>query len=245
MHKCLGKKPPRHDYRTLYFGKYAKALPEPPKSCKWDGSVSNFPMLLNDQIGDCTIAGALHQTQTWSDNAGNIFVPTNNDALVAYEAVSGYNPQTHENDDGCDLLTVLKYWKNNGIGAHKISAFVEIEPANINQIKQSIALLGGVYAGFALPKNCENQEEWHITSQGTHGDGAIGSLGGHCVNIIDYDASGLTCVSWGNLLRLTWTFLKVYMDEAYAVLSPDWIEKNNLSPSGFDAQTLLSDLNDL
>jgi hypothetical protein len=51
-------------------------------------------------------------------------------------------------------------------------------------------------------------------------------------------------VTWGALKRVTWRFLDTYCDEAYAVLSKDWINKvTNLASDKFDLATLQSDLN--
>jgi len=41
---------------------------------------------------------------------------------------------------------------------------------------------------------------------------------------------------------MTWGFLDTYCDEAYAVLSQDWIEKSGLAPSNFDLTALQADL---
>jgi hypothetical protein len=41
---------------------------------------------------------------------------------------------------------------------------------------------------------------------------------------------------------MTWGFLDTYCDEAYAVLSQDWIDKTNLAPNNFDLTALQADL---
>lgn len=38
-----------------------------------------------------------------------------------------------------------------------------------------------------------------------------------------YDFQGLTAITWGGKERLTCGFFWVYCDEAYAVLSWDWV----------------------
>ncbi len=67
-----------------------------------------------------------------------------------------------------------------------------------------------------------------------------GSWGGHAVPVIAYDASGLTCITWGALKRMTWAFWDAYCDEAYACLSRDWAAAR--APSGFDWAALDADL---
>ena len=41
--------------------------------------------------------------------------------------------------------------------------------------------------------------------------------------VVAYDVRGLTVITWAEAKRMTWTFLDAYCDEAYAVLSADWI----------------------
>jgi hypothetical protein len=41
---------------------------------------------------------------------------------------------------------------------------------------------------------------------------------------------------------MTWGFFKKYCDEAYVVLSRDWLGSSDKNPSGFDLSTLLADL---
>ena len=66
--------------------------------------------------------------------------------------------------------------------------------------------------------------------------------GGHAVSIVAYDAEGLTAITWGQPQRLTWEFWDAYTDEAYAVLSHDWIEESGLNPDGFNFAQLTKDL---
>ena len=58
--------------------------------------------------------------------------------------------------------------------------------------------------------------------------------------VIAYDASGLTCITWGALKQMTWAFWDAYCDEAYACLSKDWAAAK--APSGFDWAALDADL---
>jgi len=41
---------------------------------------------------------------------------------------------------------------------------------------------------------------------------------------------------------MTWGFLHTYADEAFAVLSPDWIAKTGLAPNHFNLSQLQADL---
>ena len=57
-----------------------------------------------------------------------------------------------------------------------------------------------------------------------------------------YQPDALAVVTWGAVQWMSWNFLKVYVDEMYAVLSQDWIGPNKLAPDGFDFAQLQADL---
>jgi hypothetical protein len=52
----------------------------------------------------------------------------------------------------------------------------------------------------------------------------------------------LTCITWGQLKKMTWAWFENYCSEAYALVSKDWIKARGVSPSGFDLETLEADL---
>jgi hypothetical protein len=198
--------------------------------------------MCNDTLGDCTIAAAGHLIQTWTGNAdANPVVIPDTDIVIAYEGACGYNPQTPSTDQGGVEIDVLNYWRQTGIGGRKISAYASASPTNQNEIEQAIFTFGGIYIGVGLPTSAQSQAGglWDVTPS-TPKD--FGTWGGHAVPVIQYDRTGLTCVTWGSLQRMTWAFFSAYVDEAYAVLSPDWIAANALSPSGFNLAQLQLDL---
>jgi hypothetical protein len=240
----LGKQQALHDPRTLQLTNYLKpeALPPPPAAKDWGKGVGNWGMMLNDTIGDCTCAAAGHLIMEWTANAGKEITPSDGDILKAYEAVSGYNPETHANDNGAVETTVLKYWRKTGIAGHKIGAFAALTPGNRTHIEDGAFLFEGVYIGLALPVSAQRQAIWATPPQGPTGTGAPGSWGGHAVPIVAYDARGLTCITWGQRKRMTWDFWNNYCDEAYAILSQDLFEPNAKSPAGFDLAQLQADL---
>jgi len=113
----------------------------------------------------------------------------------------------------------------------------------MNQAKLSMYIFGLAYLGIALPKTAQNQQVWSVTT--TKGDGAPGSWGGHCVIIVDYNAIGPVCITWGQQLQMTWQFYQTYCDEAYAILAPDWLNSRGLTIDGFNGIQLRADLNAL
>jgi hypothetical protein len=251
----LGKQAARHDPRTLMLASYATAeLPAPPLQLDLTHKV-NVPwgMMDNDQIGDCTCAAAGHLMMEWTANAkGKIFDPTDKQIVAAYSAITGYDPSTGANDNGAVELDVLNYWRQHGIAGHKIQAFVATEPSNQTHIMDSVWIFGGCYIGLQMPKSAQaqtaNHQPWSVPAQGPTGDGKPGSWGGHAVPVVAYNARVLTVVTWGALQTMTWAFWDAYCDEAYAIISADFLKSQNgqpVTPAGFNMQQLKEDLADL
>src|ERR1700752_3103402 len=245
----LGKQAARHDPRTLLLASYVTpTLPTPPASFDLTSKVSSWGMMDNDQIGDCTCAAAGHLLMEWTANAGKkMFTPTDKQIVAAYSGITGYNPATGANDNGAVEIDVLNYWRQSGVAGHKIGAYVALEPANHTHIMDSVYIFAGCYIGLQLPISAQvqNHQPWSVSPGGATGDGKPGSWGGHAVPVVAYDARGVTVVTWGALQTMTWSFWKAYCEEAYAILSNDYLTKKKQSPAGFNMQQMQTDLADL
>jgi hypothetical protein len=239
----LGKKPAVFDSRTLRFGAYLTTkLPPPPASVDWGKNVKTWPMYLNDKYGDCTCAAAGHMTENWTAAAGKEKSPTDAQILKFYEHFTTPGPE-----NGCDMLSVLRYWRSTGLGGDKITAFAQLEPRNTTEARDAVSMFGGCYIGVELPKFVTTALQqgqnvpWVVPPQGPVGDAAPDPDGGHCIPAVAYDARNLYVVTWGMLKSMSWQFYIDYADEAFAVLSDDFLAKNK-APNGFDMAQLESDL---
>jgi hypothetical protein len=247
----LGKATARHDPRTLLMASYVTpSLPTPPPSFDLTSKVSKWGMMDNDQIGDCTCAAAGHLIMEWTANAAKkMATPSDKQIVAAYSAVTGYNPTTGANDNGANEIDVLNYWRQSGIAGHKIGAYVALEPSNHNHIMDSVYVFGGCYIGMQLPISAQaqvqNHQPWSVPPGGPTGDGKPGSWGGHAIPVVAYDGRGVTVVTWGALQTMTWSFWETYCDEAYAILSSDYMVGKTKTPQGFGMQELQADLADL
>jgi hypothetical protein len=251
----LGKLTARHDPRTLLLATYmTPELPAPPVQINVAATVKGpWGLMDNDQIGDCTCAAAGHLLMEWTASAqGKMYTPSDSQIVSAYSAITGYNPKTGANDNGAQEIDVLNYWRQQGIAGHKITAYMGLEPANHTRVMDAVWIFGGCYIGLALPKSAQaqtrNKQPWSVPPQGNGGDGAPGSWGGHAVPVVAYDSRSLTVVTWGAVQTMTWGFWAAYCDEAYAILSPDYLKQKGgkpVTPAGFDLGQLQDDLADL
>jgi len=241
----LGRKAVKTDSRTLQLSNYTAALPTAPVAVDWTKGITNWGMMLNDTLGDCTIAGVAHAVQVWSANtSGEATVP---DAIVEkyYEKWDGYKPSDPSTADiGGNELNVLTLWQKGGFDKHKLLAFADPAVQNLEAIRQAINLFGGVYIGVNLPASAQAQIEggqpWDVVTPASAAT-KPGSWGGHCVFVPSYDANGFTCITWGQLQKMTIAFWQEYVDEAHALLSHDWLEAKG-SPAGFNLAQLKADL---
>lgn len=241
----LGRRGVRHDARTLLLGRYlSPQLPTPPLQVDWLREQTDWGMMLNDRLGDCTIAGCAHAVQLWSANTGAEAAIGDRTVEQYYERWAGYDPSDAEHtDNGGIELDVLKLWRKQGLDGHRLLAFADPRVAHLTEIRQSIALFGGVYIGLDLPLTAQRQEVWDVNPAGG-AEAEKGSWGGHCVFVGAYDPTGFTCITWGARKKMTVAFWQAYCDEAHTLLGGDWLAAKG-APSGFDQQQLLADLRSL
>lgn len=221
----LGKKAAKIDPRRLMIADFfMPGIAPPPPSCSWYGSTIEFGMMLNDRLGDCTVAALGHgiQVATLNTKDGESTVA---DSVVegVYEGACGYNPSNPATDQGGVITDVLDYLRQNEMGGHKLYAYADTSPGAYAHVKQAIYLFGMVDIGLQLPISAQAQvgSLWTATS-GTNG--AAGSWGGHSVIVCGYDAEGLTCITWGRLQKMTWGFWAQYCDESHTLLWRAWME---------------------
>ena len=243
----LGKKPPRRLMSTPAFGDFLdKATAWPTVAAQgWEYALpeGSFQMLGNDEFGDCAEAAAMHLIQAQTANAGRTLHGTRKQTLNLYSAVTGFNPNNPATDQGTDLLSLLQYWKNNGIEVstrkgeiivHKILGWASLDLTSIPQIRYANYLFGGTYLGINCPQSAEDDtDNWTYQPKSP-------IIGGHCIPGLGQGAAGGHVVSWGLSIPFQWEFMLNYLDEGYVVVSPEWVEASGKSPSGLDLDGLLN-----
>jgi len=211
--------------------------------------VGDWQMARNDQIGDCTIAGACHMFAATAVYAGYpepLF--SDQEITAAYSAVSGYVPGDPSTDNGADMQTVLEYLRATGLTdttgkTHKAAGYAAFgNPADEVLLAQVLDVFGSVYTGVNLPVSAEQEFaagqpwDWQPSSP---------IAGGHCITLQKRSVGGtgvLGYVTWGRVQHVTRGFQRHYADEAYAVITSDWIGTNGTSIDGLDLEQLLADL---
>ena len=49
--------------------------------------------------------------------------------------------------------------------------------------------------------------------------------GGHCIILVGYDKDYVECITWGKVQQITWRWLQSYMEESWALITPEIVEK--------------------
>ena len=237
----LGKLPVRTDVRTLSLARYVDIakLPRAPEAFDETTNVHDWPLYANDHVGDCTTAAAGHMIEAWTAAGRGRPVEISETAVLdAFGRVKQVDPATGE--EGAIVLDVLRLWRSRGIGRHRIGAYARVSVHDHELMRAAAWLFGGLYLGLQLPESAQRQKTWDWVGWLT-GPAAPGSWGGHAVDVVRYGAGTLTVVTWGRLQELTWRFLDRYCDEAYCILSADFLDGDK-APNGFDLEALKADL---
>lgn len=253
----LGKLPRRPDPRDLKLAHYLRPelLPPIPTYRDWGTKIgkSGWGMMSNSHYGDCTCAAVGHAVQAFTVNTtGTPFTASDAQVLALYSTVTGEEGAAFNagpppvNDNGCIIRDVLNEWRTNGFVGHQLGAYAYINPRRFDMIRAAIDLFGAVNIGIALPISAQTQfPVWTVTDPTLQGNAAPGSWGGHSVILTAYSPKTVTCVTWGLEMYITWAWLYYYCDEAWALLSPDWVSGNKPAPNGFNLAQLQEDLSEV
>lgn len=249
----FGKLPARREAYKLRLADYldpAAVLPKIPPAFGHYGLVSSYGMLANDKVGDCVIAGALHETQIWNATQAEIVPVSDECALANYSAITGYDPSQTDaqgdnpTDQGTDVQVAAQWRVTNGITdaagrVHKIAAWVFVDPQNLPELKAAAYLFEAIGVGYQLPASAIDQFEqgqpWTPVR-----DARI--EGGHYVPLVGWKADCGVGITWGERELISPAFIGEYADEAVAYLSLEDVNRHQKSPEGFDLAALRADL---
>jgi hypothetical protein len=213
-----------------------------PQVHAWERPI-DYKMLGNDKVGNCTIADALHLRMNWKAvaDASNQITFTEEQAIQVYSDFTGYNgdPLTDLGGNEQDILTK---WRDVGILGNKIAGFAAIDVQNVDMVKATTYELGGLYIGLIIPQSVLDDmnngvvnRHWRIIA------GDKPTQNGHAVPVLGYGRTGVTFISWGMIFTMTWDFWMEFVDEAWGIVSPEWIRQSGTSPTLFDVPGLLAE----
>lgn len=245
--KRLGAVMSPDDPRTLRLANYfdPKVLAPAPPSIIRSTAVKSYGMYLNDSLGDCVIAAMGHADESWLALGQSALPPVNDQTIEqTYAAITGYKPADPNSDRGTVILDALRYWRATGFAnaGRKVIAFASVDIHNRPLVIDGIFYLDGLMVGVNLPIAAQRMGQHWTRPRNLRGSNAPNSWGGHAVWAVDYDRYGVTVVSWGELIRVDWAFWTSYVEEAWAVLSPETILPTGKDGDGFDLVALRTDL---
>lgn len=209
-------------------------------------------VMLNDQLGDCVIAGGYHIVAVETGNAtGTAFNASDSQITKDYSAIGGYKPGDPNTDQGCDENTALAYWQNHGFAnGTKILGSLTVDPTNWAEVQAALFLFENLVICMELPDAYVDPFPsgdgftWGVA-------GASVPDNGHSIAGFGYNASGVEIVTWGMKGLLTKEALAKYAATSAGgslnvILTPDQIAKGMAkAPNGIDWVELLNDFNKL
>ena len=234
-----------------------RGVPEPPANADYSKKATSAlsQLYLNNQLGDCVIAGMAHLVGVFTGNAGGPpAVYNNNEIISLYSAIGGYVPGHPNTDRGCDEQPALNYWQQHGAatpsGAHEIAGWISVNGADKIEYRTALWLFENLYFGLELPNAWINPFPsapgftWNVA-------GPPVPTNGHCVVGVGYTQKGVTICTWGMLGLMTDAAIAKYATtvgagELYTVVSHDSLEKaTQRAPTGFDWSQLVADFDSM
>ena len=207
-------------------------------------------MLGNDVAGDCVEAAILHcimqQDAYLTPGAG--LVATDDEALGFYSALTGYDPNNPNSDNGSMVMGpqgAMQYWCSHGVTAggklNKASVYLATDAHNPVQIQQAVDIFGSALVGIDFPIQLLSQPIVPFIW-----DDVSGPREGHEVLVVGYDTIGTLVmydlVSWGQMFRIPEPALLQIIEEAVAVYDRASLDARGVNAAGVPEATLLADM---
>lgn len=202
-------------------------------------------MFMNDQLGDCAIAGSIEEVRLANTLRGVTVNFTDDTAVQNYSEIAGYNPNDPNSDQGTDVHELYTFRQSTGIvdadgNRHKIIAYAGLTPGNFDELLVALSVFDMVGIGINVPDYAEAQFEagdpWHLL-QGNHS-----LVGGHYISVCGAtDRTTGQVYTWGAKQGITSPFYGKFNTVAVVALTEE-LFKDGKSPEGIDMAKLASDL---
>jgi hypothetical protein len=222
----LGRRPPKRAPAILYSRIRKKPLiPVHPRSRDNLTKFADWLMLGNDAWGDCVSAMCDNHVRTVSGN-----LTTERYAALA-EVIRFYqtqNPQFDPNnydeqyDQGMDIQTALEDWHKQPFFGCQLVAFAAVDPTNLTETNEAIAVFGGLLGGVFVQQ--ANEDQYHAGKPWDYVPGQP-NLGGHGVPFGGYNednpANDWQLVSWAKKFGSTDNYRRNQVEELWVAILPD------------------------
>jgi hypothetical protein len=207
-----------------------------------DGMPTDWGMMVNDQLGDCTCAAFYHGLQLISHKSRHWTVTEPDKQVVElYKEVGGYVEGNPSTDNGAVEQDVLSHLRDvgapidpvDGRTRHRILGFAEVNHRILDDVRRAIFIGGFAYIGFTVPVYLMQrlQHTWDVNPSGDNRPD-----GGHAVILSGYDPNGFRLISWGVEYYMTNGFFWQWTDEVYLVADPTWLDTTGHTPANMTKQ---------
>ena len=212
----------------------------------WRGHVldDNWGMSLNDQLGDCGVAGMNHwQMALDAGNGETVSSWPDSVTLQLYEVLGGYVPGDPDTDNGTNLQDNLYYWNHNPIQGKELLAYAAVAPGTWSRpVRVALQrMFGPLYIGTEIQEAQEDQANEGIPWQWIPG-GAI--AGGHCY-IQAAELSGpdeVIDLTWGQAqpasTEFQWDALAAPSGEMWVGLTAESVDHAGRNEYGYELQQM-------
>lgn len=237
----LGRVRPAARPQVVHLARYFRKTeaPQPPSVDYSEKAMDSLSRVyLNDRYGCCVIASAYHEIGLWTGNeTGTVSTAADKEILAAYRGICG------PGDNGCIITNVLNYMRAYGLVAngvrHKIDDYCAVDWTDPELVKAAIRTFGTIKIGVNLPEAWLYSTTWDVTNTSI--------VGGHDIPAVGYNEQGVKVCSWGQLYTITWPAFTAptWVEEAYALLAPDWYSKDQVAANGFNVAELKEALDNI
>lgn len=218
--KMRGKDRAIH-FKVDHEKKHAITLP-----IDWAKNI-DFPMDLNDQLGDCYYAAGCHTDNTYAGNTGPPSVFSLSAIRSRYLTLSGGDNGLNDSDMQAEMMN--RYLAD--VPAAKILSWANVDPTDAMATQLAIQKYGVVLFTFCVAPNWINSSDtgtvWDASSYRNNNNG-------HAVIFNGVDAKGnYKLQTWGTYVWITPAAVKVCQPGAWVAFSSRWFDpKTGYAPNG-------------
>ena len=210
----FGLRPTPHGRLLEYkFADFVDATKLPPIP---DGDFGHLSLVtkpldiyLNDQLGDCVVAGSQHETRLWvAEGTGSDSVVFDDASTVKnYELLGNYRPGDPDTDQGCDMVRAAQLRIRDGIvdatgKTHKVGIALQLQPGNWEQLQYALYLFDGVGIGILVTQEMQQAfadgKPWDVDQFNPNN-----AEGGHYVPGCARKNGNAVVATWGEPQELT------------------------------------------